>query len=62
MIFGPEYSFPMVYLLSIVGCVLIAIYCVGFLLYIDDGIGNHAKAHIGPPTKNVGTPKAKFVF
>lgn len=62
MIFGPEYLFPTVYSFSIVGCVLIATYCVGFLVYIGDGIGNHANAHTGPPTKNVGTAKATLWF
>lgn len=62
MTFGLEYFFPTVYLLSIVGCVLIATYCVGFLVYIGDGIGNHAKAHIGPPTKNIGRSKTKSYF
>lgn len=57
MMFGPEYLFPTVYFFSIEGCVLIATYCVGFLVYIGDGIGNHANAHTGPPTKNVGTAK-----
>lgn len=57
MMFGPEYLFPTVYSFSIVGCVLIATYCVGFFVYIGDGIGNHANAHTGPPTKNVGTAK-----
>lgn len=31
-------------------------------MYIGDGIGNHAKAHIGPPTKNVGTSDAMYKF
>lgn len=62
MIFDPEYLFPTAYLLSIVGCVLIAIYCVGFLQYIGNGMGNHANAHIGPPTKNVGTAKITLEF
>lgn len=57
MTFGPVYLFPTEYSLSIVGCVLIATYCVGFLEYISDEMGNHANAHIGPPTKNVGTSK-----
>jgi len=57
MMFGLECLSPTLYLSSIVGCVLIAMYCVGFLEYIGDGMGNHANAHIGPPTKNVGTAK-----
>lgn len=62
MIFGSEYFCPTIYLLSIVECVLIATYCVGFLIYIGDGIGNHANAHIGPPTKNMGTSKVISIF
>ncbi|EZA52993.1 hypothetical protein X777_07170 [Ooceraea biroi] len=38
-----------------VGCVLTATYCIGFFVYIGDGMGDHANAHTGPPTKNVGT-------
>lgn len=62
MIFGPECLLPTVYSLSIVGCVLIAMYCLGFLEYIGDGMGSHANAHTGPPTKNVGTAKITIDF